>query len=372
MEVAPKIPKINALTGLRGIAALWVVVYHIWSTLGEEDVTAYGINITPFFLGEFGVDIFFVLSGFAVFLPCAHAIHHHLKISWQAFFILRIARLFPAYHMQLLFIFLLFSTGIYNSNITFFETLKHIFLLQNFPPKDSAKIIGVYWTLPVEFNFYLSIPILFFLIKRMGIICTVPIILSLCIAYRYMIFELYGAGEPALWLPINQLFGRLDEFIIGIGAAIFFTKFYKTNFYKKIADHDWLYIIFGMVGIVSCLYYYELNCGKNYYYDGHAALFLFNTFLAASIGILIITLTAQGNFGTALFANRPIVFLGIISYGIYLWHCLILQLLLNSRKYFSFINELNALQAFFIGIYVTIIVASLSYYFIEKPCLNLA
>lgn len=364
-----KMPTINTITGLRGIAALWVVVYHIWVGMGEQNITSYGIDITPFFIGEFGVDIFFVLSGFAVFLPCAYAIKHNLKISWKSFYLRRTARLFPAYHLQLFIISLIFSSGLYASDISFLDAIKHIFLLQNIPPSNSTQILGVYWTLPVEMNFYLSIPILFFMIKRLGIVFTLFFCVFTCGIYRYFIFHIYGNNE-LLWLQINQLFGRLDEFAIGIAASMFFVLSDKAGiFYTSQKNKDWLWLSIGIIGIISCIYYFELSGGKQYYYEGHFSLFLFDTILAISIGILIIALTLEGKMGTALFANPLMIFLGTISYGIYLWHSLIFTLLID---HFPIMTQINFLQEAMLGIGVIIAVASLSYFLVEKPIMNFA
>lgn len=59
-----------ALTGLRGIAACWVMLYHLWQLAGAHSVAPLGVDITPVFsCGYMGVDLFFVLSGFLLGLP---------------------------------------------------------------------------------------------------------------------------------------------------------------------------------------------------------------------------------------------------------------------------------------------------------------
>lgn len=277
------------------------------------------------------------------------------------------ARLFPAYHIQLFVILFIFSSGLYTLDISFFDAIKHIFLLQNIPPENSTKILGVYWTLPVEMNFYLSIPILFFAIKQLGIISTLFSTIFICIIYRYYIFHIYGDNE-FIWLQINQLLGRLDQFIIGISASVFFVYFNETNiFYTSQKSKDWLWIALGILGIIGCLYYFELSGGRQSYYSGNFSLFVFNIMLAINIAILIIALTLQGKTGDFLFANRLLFFLGTISYGIYLWHPLVFTLLID---HFPLMTQINFLQEGIIGVSVTIAVSSLSYFFIEKPIMD--
>lgn len=158
--------------------------------------------------------------------------------------------------------------------------------------------------------------------------------------------------------------------MIGMAIAVFYTKINHNNhIYQKLKQYDYLPIILGISGIIACIYYYELSGGKQHYYEGHISLFCFDTALATSIGILIMTLSFQGKIGTMLFANKPMIFLGTISYGIYLWHALAFQLLIDK---FPLMTQVNFIQEGMIGIFVTIFVASLSYYFVEKPCINLA
>ncbi len=245
-------------------------------------------------MGEFGVDIFFVLSGFAVFFACAHALKNNIEISWKDFLLRRAARIFPAYQIQLIFIIILFCFGVYNTNLGTIDFIKYFFLLQNIPPSGSANIMGVYWTLPVEMNFYLSIPLLFYIIRRFGTAISLATGLIVCALYRYFIFSIYGDSET-LWLYINQLLGKYDQFIFGIGTAIIFTNLdCSSRFYNFLKNNYLLGITLSLTGIMCSVYYFKFIGGEKAFYSGHISLFFFNSIIAANVAALIFFLCMQG------------------------------------------------------------------------------
>src|SRR5512146_2204913 len=106
--------ELAALTGLRGFAALWVVLYHVWVDAVPRAMTIGPLDLTPAFsCGWAGVDIFFTLSAFLLSLPFA---------SWQlgamprpalaTFWLRRVLRIFPAYYAQLAVLLALAAVGV--------------------------------------------------------------------------------------------------------------------------------------------------------------------------------------------------------------------------------------------------------------------
>ena len=98
---------LRVLTGLRGWAALWVLIFHVYEAsqhgLVAFPIGKWNIDLTPFFsLGWSGVQIFFVLSGFLLSLPFAQwQAGTREKPNLERYLFRRAARVFPAYYVQL-------------------------------------------------------------------------------------------------------------------------------------------------------------------------------------------------------------------------------------------------------------------------------
>lgn len=163
---------LDVLTGIRGWAALWVFLYHAWSLSGYPDFTVVLAGVTLDFtplvsMGLAGVTIFFVLSGFLLAIPFA---------EWQSglrqrpaldrYFLRRVMRVFPAYYAQLAILLLIAAwvpgqTGIDDWGSLF----RHLLMLFTPPPLGTLPINNVWWTLPIEFSFYLVLPLLALLLR---------------------------------------------------------------------------------------------------------------------------------------------------------------------------------------------------------------
>lgn len=152
----------HALDSLRGIAVLSVFFAHldnyfllvIWP-LSFKPIQA---NI-----GAFGVNIFFLLSGFLIWQSAKRLLVK--KNGLMIYFIHRITRIYPLYLINIAFILMCssFYIGYFKPDTSFVTVIRHLFFLQNFKPLVVTHLNGVYWTLVHEFIFYLLVPILFVL-----------------------------------------------------------------------------------------------------------------------------------------------------------------------------------------------------------------
>lgn len=147
MQVTSKtqLHRVKELDSLRGIAAILVVIFHF--TMDQQGTSHL------FTLGSTGVDLFFIISGFVIFMSL-------LKIrDSKSFIINRVSRLYPTYWACVTFTFILISItaaydptvrhvsfGHYLANMTMFQ---HFFLISD--------IDGPYWTMIIEMMFYIGI-----------------------------------------------------------------------------------------------------------------------------------------------------------------------------------------------------------------------
>ena len=129
--------KLLGLTGLRGIAAIWVFAFHFHQLSGMPlvgfNMQGYFIDLSPFVTcGWIGVNVFFVLSGFLLSLPYIEWIMGKKnKPLTSKFFMKRISRIVPSYYFQLVVLVLLWAYGNYFLIDTVRVAISHLFLVQN-------------------------------------------------------------------------------------------------------------------------------------------------------------------------------------------------------------------------------------------------
>ena len=162
---------IQALDGVRGLACLGVVLFHLnlWTLFGHvwfPYIDNWGAFFSSFALiGESGVLLFFVLSGFLLFLPFAHSMLFDSDWpSLRRFYIRRVFRIMPGYYVAL-FLMLLYLSPIYlqadhRSQLWLFITFR-MDLPQTYQQLDTP-----FWTLAIEFQFYMLLPLIAWLMGR--------------------------------------------------------------------------------------------------------------------------------------------------------------------------------------------------------------
>lgn len=186
----------NYLTAIRGFACLMVIIAHILAS-----VPNIGINVSG--CGKIGVWLFFVLSAFLLTIQWLDKKEVKMKEIIK-FYIKRFFRIFPCYIIVLLVAFFI-------KYIPDIQTLlKHIFLLEG---------MGHFWTIPVEFVFYLIIPIIILImlkIKNQKI--SIAFLVLLCI-----ITEIISPYTQSIENSIN-LRWYLPVFILGMITAIIYKK----------------------------------------------------------------------------------------------------------------------------------------------------
>lgn len=248
MPSPPTNQRLDLIDALRGFAALWVFLYHIWNVLnpwGNSQVApvvwdsskpwSYWISFVLFQYGYFGVTIFFVVSGFCIHLPQArkHAQAGSDQLKVFDFARRRFWRLYPAYFASLFVASL--SLGVmrlmeYRARGWPLPLPDHFheqafgvneigynafFLLPFF---ESAKDLNsVLWTLVFEVQFYLLYPLLLVLMQRIGL---VPVGLVLLIAEALLVPVPKSVDSYLKHNPWEYLFlAKYFEWYLGVIAA---------------------------------------------------------------------------------------------------------------------------------------------------------
>jgi peptidoglycan/LPS O-acetylase OafA/YrhL len=176
-DVRSEVGYIAPIEGLRGVAVLWVVAFHylvVRSAAGIADPWIAALDRVPgleaiALNGYLGVDLFFLISGFLLALPWfAHARAGIAPPSARGFYLRRIRRIVPAYYLQLLLLFtlvlpLLHGRKYWRSDVyvDFWNGIAHGLFIHNTTPLTSGSLgaNGALWTLAVEAQFYLLLPL---------------------------------------------------------------------------------------------------------------------------------------------------------------------------------------------------------------------
>lgn len=332
------------LDGLRGIAALMVVIYHIfyYPNLSYLPNHQLFLNIAEY--GRHGVPLFFVLSGFVITRILVNTREN--SDYFKSFYKRRILRILPLYYL-FLFIYYAFAPLLKNDQeIGFIFHVPFYLYFQNLTELLNIKASGPghYWTLAIEEHFYLFWPLAMYFVKPKHLGITVILVIPLVLLARY--FMLMND------LPTDKFtFTRIDQLLLG--AYLAFLE-WKQFFTKKNSCNN--FIILSIVTIISIIAVHKLANTFPLLPD-LANHLLIGLLFFSSVGF-ILTLK-NSHFISLTLETTVMQFLGRISYGIYVWHILVI-LILNR----FFITKILLLD-FFLTIGLSILVAYISYNFFE-------
>lgn len=345
MKIARNITKSSArlpsLDGLRALSIGLVLFSH--SHPPEQ------FQKLAFFSGNLGVRIFFVISGFIITWLLLQEEKSSGGISLKNFYIRRIARIFPAYYTYLAAVFLLDHAGLINSGGNI-QKLLNILFLANYGPCEGPT--GVLWSLGVEEQFYLIWPAVFIIFrlfaeKRIALITLLGVIVCSTIL-RGINVLCWKNQETYFWLHRFSFLFQMDIIAWGCLGAI--VAFHWSQAVQYLAKYGVIVLLFAL-SIITLPYTARE-------YDGYGIETVFGPTLEA-IGTLLIIIVgvAKSDYSVFRILNlRPVIWLGTISYSLYLWHSIFTGDLLP---------QCGIPQSLWIP--ASIGAAMISYYLIELP-----
>jgi peptidoglycan/LPS O-acetylase OafA/YrhL len=362
---------VASLTGLRGVAALFVFFFHYGSLNPgirfDLSVPVIGKALQfPLGFGFTGVDLFFVLSGFLLTLPFARtSLTRMAQQNLPNYYKRRLLRVFPAYYAQLAIILLIgtwFVTWKPVSGMSFFA---HMFMFFNVGSHPVSPLVGVWWTLPVELSFYLVLPFMTVFMRPARWLVFLLTCIVLSMLFRIWAVDHFVADKPDfVFLVASHLPGSLPEFMLGASAAMLVQWFdIKSIKPPQVWVLDALFMI-GVTLAVIWLWLLVLPNGGNYW-GGHWTMVVAPVALGLPLSLMVISLYWGSRVGRILFANPVVYFLGLISYSLYLWHFVVLQ-----QIEFVFGDTLagwHGATRFLFSLSMVVLVSTVSYFVFERP-----
>jgi peptidoglycan/LPS O-acetylase OafA/YrhL len=342
------------LDALRFFAVLGVIIVHNWQP------SAHTLIVGQVDWAELGVRLFFVLSGFLITGILIGGrdladLHQGRRLFFvRQFYIRRFLRIFPVYYAVLVVLILAGVGGILHLSPWLFSYTTNIYVWHYlaFP-----YAVPHFWTLAVEEQFYLIWPWAMLFLPRRWL---VPFLLSLCCLGP--VWRLYASFHysPSEWnAAYTFTLGVVDFLAIGAVLAIAANADRSGERLQRILTFVVLPI--GAVIYVSLFW-------VSHTVDHHAPLALEDTG-AALIFCWLIGGASRGFAGLPgrLLGWRPIVYLGKISYGIYIYHFLVPLAFTEAAKRSSFDYENSGFVNFIVTSVVTFGVAALSWHLFERP-----
>ncbi len=230
---APASSRIPSLDGLRGIAILLVLIGHGGYVFpdGLAPCLPYAGN------GPLGVSIFFVLSGFLIYRLSVRELEQTGSFDWRQFYLRRVLRIFPCFYFYLLVVLLLLGLGQLTltgsallSAATFSLNYRHLW--DHATQLHDYFVIGHYWTLALEEQFYLTWPLLMLLFIRRRLLTVLVLIMLLAPVLRIVCYYVTPGSRAQLNMMFHTAF---DAIAAGVLLGELLRRPPARNWLEKVA-----------------------------------------------------------------------------------------------------------------------------------------
>lgn len=334
--------KIYSIQFLRAMAAIFVVISHVWATNG-----VIGKPLGFDFIGGYGVDIFFVISGFIMCYTIKDVFVSPRKEA-LSFITKRILRIYPVYFIiaSPAIIYLMHQHVAFGGTLSVYDVIGNFLLLPTFTQNpDYHMFYYVAWSLCYEMMFYALFALLMCFCKRKTTLVLSMIAIMVSMVVFVQTFRLQG--QMLGWVNITYMIGDslMINFALGCVAFLIYSQIRNVSINPLIA--------IGMIALLIAIGIINAQ---------HQAYRLFS-FGITSFAIVMIALYTKLPDIEKSKTETICVYLGNASYSIYLFH---LYVVFASEKIYSIVplqkDVTGAIMSF-----VAVLMGCIFYTFIEKP-----
>jgi len=348
------------LDGLRAIAALAVIFYHmsLWFAFPNETIYIYLKKLFSFGRvgGSLGVTFFFILSGFLITYLLFIEQENNNKINISKFYVRRVLRIWPLYYLTVFIGFVIYPL-LFELSGEVYEETGNLFLYMvfgaNFDPiylKGSHNpILGVQWSVAIEEQFYLIWPLLFvFFIRTRSF--------SFYLLAIIILSELFSNFSNTWPLKYYHLFSNIKYLAFGALIAVYcYNK--KEVIIENISKIPKL---LNLIIYLTCLTLLFNRAQINILLPNHK--FIFNIIAMVFFGYVLIDQNFSINSFFKIGKFKLLSWLGKISYGLYLNHMIAISVIISIFPK----DETFLLTKFSLTLTITILMSHLSHKYYES------
>ncbi|XOV67423.1 MAG: acyltransferase family protein [Fluviicola sp.] len=361
-------PYFENLNGLRAIGALSVFLFHafllgneIWGDFYHSNY--FQVLVQVFSKGNYGVSLFFVLSGFLITYLLLHEAKSTGSIHIFRFFMRRLLRIWPVYFIVVGFGFLIYPLlpyGIQTTN----SGWMYAFFLSNIEEirngyRDAVNLLTITWSVSIEEQFYMAwvgiMSVFPFMRKGKHFLPYLIILVLTSIVFRAFHTDDYNT-------LYYHTFAVMSDLALG---GIFAYACFHWNFQNRISDvPKWLNILIYALGVGLILGTRKIFVGD---------LIVIEKFILGFFFVYVILDQTFGKYSFFKADKIPTFYrLGDISYGFYMYHCIVIYYV---QQLFLELHWTDSIFHFILFILLSLVLTSffstLSYRFVEKPILKL-
>jgi len=375
--------RIRGFDGLRALAATGVFLSHAWARAEFPDVSVSMAGIALVFsnllsLGTSGVVLFFVLSGFLLSLPFWRWLQGGEQPDTWQYLRRRIWRIYPAY-MVAVILFALFYDVAHPLSVRLVHAITHLLLIHNLAEVTIYNISAPLWSVATEFQLYLLLPVLFWILRRLlrrnslldlRLIAIGVFVCSLIVGIGFylgmpVILELVpidarlidSDGKVILHSPLVGVM----YFAAGIAAAYFSAVAIESGAASRNRRRDAVVVASGVAALLL------LVVIDSRFYQLPTSLRL-AIMACVYAGIVYVVATGEHVWGVVdLLDARPIRLLGVVSYSFYLYHDYALWIIFDSVPSAGYDIPYGYPMKTLLAFALSLAFAILSYTAIERP-----
>lgn len=330
------------LNGIRAIAAVAVIISHIGLALN-----LYGLkNFGEYALADYGVTFFFGLSGFLITYLLIKEKNKTRDINVKKFYVRRLLRIWPLYYFGLVITIILLGMNSSQISWMYFLMMPNVAYILGM----KMKLLGHYWSVGVEEQFYLFWP---WFVKKVKNPLLIMMIFAIMFFVIKVIVNFYIPKSVFMSFLHKTRFGCLA--LGGISAVLLLDR---NDLFLRICKNKISEIISWMTVFLIAINKYHLFSVLNHE--------------VATLAILVIIINQVDNPKKLIsLENKVFDYLGKISYGLYIYNPLVIYLVsLLLRKVIHDQSVLNIVIIYSITILAVIVVSHLSYFYFETQFLK--
>ena len=361
------------LDGWRGVACLSVFITHTGFFLHSPPLVWFGWS---------GVHLFFVLSGYLIGKPfiTSLALNNHPFPRIRGYFVRRLFRIYPAYFVSVA-VFYMLRLLTHTKPPSAVDLLSRICLYFNYVRRiDLYSFNAVYWTLAIEAQFYVLVPLLAFPLyltrgrRRLVTAFTyVGIFLFVCIVSRALEVHADAWAYPGnSVVRFRTVFSFLDLFGLGMLVALIQCVPGIRHLFNSAN-----LVLASLVGLTLFLTAnnWLYSAGQTAWNAGGSSTLVvcFPVLLSAGVALILLPLILNSRDRQLPWDWKPLAWVGEISYSFYLYHLAVLTIVYRVAPLTSVHNRaINSLCHIAIGLPPTLLVSWLMYLLVERPSLRMA